>query len=408
MAWTYVDIRGVDPLLFRDGRPFTAAAGGLTAQSLPLPLPTTVAAFVRAQIGRANAWDWASRDVCERAHGVPVHGPLLLRDGEIVLPAPGDALLARSAGVAGPSSATRDDGYVSDSGAPPRIHRLVPSEEDAASCDLPDGMWPLVRELETRGDRPTGDTALPGKPPRDFNYWPRSAMMQWLQKSVPENLPQIGGLPEEERIGIQMEPGTDKTQRGMLYAARLRAFGERTETGRHCYTLMSHVNLPDGDDFLRAGTLGGERRITIIEPIPREKVASIWPHCPPELKHALKSAKRVRMILATPAHFEHGWKPGWIGKSGTSEVHLPAGLSKVGLELVGAAVGPRIPVSGWRLRPPTGPRPIRWLAPAGSVYFFRVTGGSPEALYEDAWMKPVSDNEQDRRDGLGLALWGTW
>jgi len=66
-------------------------------------------------------------------------------------------------------------------------------------------------------------------------------------------------------------------------------------------------------------------------------------------------------------------------------------------------------MSGWRMRQgENGPRAIKWLAPAGSVYFFIVESGDPAALWRDGWLQPMSDIEQDRRDGLGLALWGTW
>jgi CRISPR-associated protein Cmr3 len=47
------------------------------------------------------------------------------------------------------------------------------------------------------------------------------------------------------------------------------------------------------------------------------------------------------------------------------------------------------------------------MAPAGSVYFFEVLEGAGDWA-PDAWLQPVSDGEQDRRDGFGLSLWGVW
>jgi len=41
------------------------------------------------------------------------------------------------------------------------------------------------------------------------------------------------------------------------------------------------------------------------------------------------------------------------------------------------------------------------------VYFFTVESGNPELLAKQ-WLQPVSDEEQDRLDGFGLAVWGTW
>ena len=91
---------------------------------------------------------------------------------------------------------------------------------------------------------------------------------------------------------------------------------------------------------------------------------------------------------------------------------LPAGVHVLAnkAKLVGAAVGRRIPVSGWHLRNQK-PKKVRWAVPAGSVYFLELT----ETLTEDerrqlltAWLKPLSDQLDDRRDGFGCALWGVW
>ena len=369
MAKTLVEIRGIDPLLFRDGKPFSADSGGLTASSLPLPFPTTVAAFLRTQLGGTGKQDW-THDECTWAHGIPVHGPLLVRDGEVVFPAPLDALLTEKADVI----------------------PLRPSAEDAACCDLPDGMWPLTPK----------QTPPDGKPPKGYAYWPLCKMLKWLEGEAPKSLVKISGLPMEERIGIEIDAKCGKATDGKLYATRLRGFEEKG----HQYSLVARVGLPDGQIPEPVGALGGERRLTVVETLPDTPEAP-WPRCPETLKTKLASATRVRMVLATPAYFTQGWKPDWIEKSGSGEAHFPTGIANVGLKLVAAAVGRRVAVSGWSARE-SKPREIRWLVPAGSVFFFEVTGGDPKALYEKAWMKPVSDGEQNRRDGLGLALWGTW
>jgi Uncharacterized protein predicted to be involved in DNA repair (RAMP superfamily) len=390
MAQQFIKIRGIDPLLFRDGSPFTAEVGGLTARSLPLPFPTTVAAFVRSQIGAAMQWDWRKHSFCQRAHDIEVHGPLLLRDEQYVLPAPKDALL------------TKD-------GIPVPLRPLKAEPDFIGGCDTPDGLLPLVqhgRLPSVEAEKKEADT---GKPPLGYNFWPKDALLRWLECESLGALPNIPGLPEEERIGIQMDAGVGRAEEGKLYAIRLRAFEEtktlEAGTERHTYSLVARVDLPDGHDYQRAGTLGGERRLTAVEGA--ENTCNIWPRCPQGLKDKLASATRVRMVLATPAHFRQGWKPDWIEASGSGVAHLPAGIAKVQLKLVAAAMDRRVAVSGWGLREGK-PREIRWLVPAGAVYFFEVMGGDPTALWRDAWMKPMSDDEQGRRDGLGLALWGTW
>ena len=74
-------------------------------------------------------------------------------------------------------------------------------------------------------------------------------------------------------------------------------------------------------------------------------------------------------------------------------------------------------VSGWDLAYDNGPgkkkgrpKPTRRLAPAGSVYFVELTGAKEDVARwcDTTWLAPVSDTDQERRDGFGLAFLGTW
>jgi CRISPR-associated protein Cmr3 len=47
------------------------------------------------------------------------------------------------------------------------------------------------------------------------------------------------------------------------------------------------------------------------------------------------------------------------------------------------------------------------MVPAGGAYFFELLKGQSSDL-EKLWLESVSDEEQDRRDGFGLATWGIW
>jgi CRISPR-associated protein Cmr3 len=50
---------------------------------------------------------------------------------------------------------------------------------------------------------------------------------------------------------------------------------------------------------------------------------------------------------------------------------------------------------------------VKRFIPSGGVYFFERVNGKASEL-ADRWLEPVSDDEQDRRDGFGLAVWGIW
>jgi CRISPR-associated protein Cmr3 len=370
------DIHALSPLLLRDGKPFDMAAGSETAaQSLPMPLPNTVAGLIRTQIGNSLGWDWSKHETTQNAHGICVYGPLLARDDELVFPAPRDAVVYRHTNAAEPA-----------------VMKLRPwSLPAGAGCDAPTDLQPL---------RITEDV----KPESGYQYWKHADMMAWLadeHAAVPEK---IAGLPTETRVHVGMDSATQSARDGVLFSVQYRAF-EQVIPGEsmHHWSLQVQTSWPNSapaNATMRPiGHLGGERRMVGL----RLRPESHWKY-PETLCKRVTGSKYLRLVLATPAIFEHGWKPGWLESA--SNAGLPPGLGKLKLKLRAAAVGRREPVSGWSMRDES-PRAVRWMVPAGSVYFFEVLEGNPKDALE-SWLKSVSDNEQDRKDGFGLALWGVW
>jgi CRISPR-associated protein Cmr3 len=47
------------------------------------------------------------------------------------------------------------------------------------------------------------------------------------------------------------------------------------------------------------------------------------------------------------------------------------------------------------------------MAPAGSVDFCE-TLDNRAFDWDASWLRSVCDDEQDKKDGFGSALWGTW
>jgi len=369
-----LEIQALAPLLWRDGRPFAATEGNETAaQSLPLPLPSTVAGFVRTQVGRGQGLSFDDPQALQNLHGLQVCAPLLVRGGQFVLPAPRDAVVYKK-------------------GESLQVMRLQPKALEAGcGCDLPEGMLPL---------EVTEDI----KPETGYNFWTADDLTRWLlgQEVVPQK---IGGLPEETRIHVGINPATGKASEGVLYSVTYKALESLEEGQYHPWSIRARVRLPEGQEPEPLGYFGGESRPVRLKAYPNAKLSEYWFDCPAAIKEAftrLKAGDRVRMVLATPALFGGGWRPGWLDKFG--QMNLPAGVGTVPLKLVAAAVGRREPVSGWSLRE-RKPRPVRWMVPAGSVYFFQIEEGDPSRLLE-SWLRPVSDHEQDRKDGFGLALWG--
>jgi CRISPR-associated protein Cmr3 len=180
----------------------------------------------------------------------------------------------------------------------------------------------------------------------------------------------------------------------MLFSTTGLEFSAQDASGHWEYSLLSEFRIPEHAPTLPAfpqvHPFGGERR------------ASVWktsalhlPGCPTSLADPA-AARRYRLVLLTPAAFEHGWLPGWL----VSGSGCPPGLADIQLKLISAAVPRPVPISGWDLNL-RAEKATRLLAPAGSVYVVE----SSQDL-SPLWLQSISDRQQDRNDGFGIVAIG--
>lgn len=398
MTRTTLKFAGIDPLLFRDGRPFSNSDGALTARTLPLPLPGTVAGFIRTMYGNQQQnWSWTKAEA-DAVLAISIHGPLVLRNERPVFPAPADAVLYEAAQKADIAGGAADK-------IPIHVMKLRPW------LTLPEGAGSSLPHPNLKPLRVTKEV----KPVSGNRFWSRTLMERWLTDSVNDSevidrAQFYTGLPVDERVHVAIDSDLGAGLEGMLFTVHRLGFEERAA---HLGALVQHKkDVPESVEWsLLAtadteipggyGTLGGERGVASVD----AENAQNGFTCSASLKKALDGAKYLRMVLATPAIFADGWKPGWLDENLEG---APPEAADLKLKLVAATVGRREAVSGWDLN--TGrPKAVRWMAPAGSVYFFEVLGSSAQAFpLNECWLQPVSDGKQNQRDGYGLALWGVW
>ncbi|MCW5942894.1 MAG: type III-B CRISPR module-associated protein Cmr3 [Fimbriimonadaceae bacterium] len=366
-------IQPLDPLVLGDGRPFSTDPGALAAGGLLLPMPSTLAGAVRTAIGRAQTPpDWAT------LRTVPVHGPLFTANGTVRVPMPADAVLMSE-------------------GDELRLARARPTElGDGEGTDLPEGLTPVglpsgTNELEPSKHDPPRWMSLDqlaawyadGKlfdTEGQYGVWKvplKDGKPPWDDDSAVH-------IEKDLRVHVGISHATQAAEKGMLYQTTGAAYRQG-----QALLVRTDGSVPSG-----AMPLGGERRLGCLS----EGGANAWT-CPDGVREGLKTATKVAMVLATPAVFELGFGP----------QDLPNTLNAT-VALVAAAMSRREAVSGWDLAK-GGPKPVRWLAPAGSVYWLEIPSGEGEKL-ADRWLQPVSDHPDDRRDGFGLAVffpttWGT-
>ena len=215
------------------------------------------------------------------------------------------------------------------------------------------------------------------------------------------------------RVHVGIDPETQAAEDGVLFSTEALDFGARRETAGKSskaavpeMALYSEFGLPDGmaeEKLLGLIPLGGEGRLSAWSASNRllDELA------PGELIEQVLKSRRLRMVLMTPAWFEHGWQAEWMR---ASRLDLSDG-SAMELELVAAVVPRFAPISGWDLAR-RAPKPTRFLAPAGSVYFFKLGEAVREEHLKRLWLSPVSEEPESgrslRRDGFGLVAFGSW
>jgi CRISPR-associated protein Cmr3 len=147
--------------------------------------------------------------------------------------------------------------------------------------------------------------------------------------------------------------------------------------------------------------LGGERRLMHWYYQEREfTFAADLNAKKDQIINSIIKNRSARVVLITPAYFNDGYRPAlqWTLDGVTATVK--------------GVVNPRYQiVSGWDFAL-NRPKAFHRLAPAGSVYYIEFAAKmcckQIRKWCEAVWLQNVSDGEQWRRDGFGLAVLGTW
>ena len=303
------------------------------------------------------------------------------------------------------------DLVLKEAGVAAYARRPVALNPEEGGCDLPiNGCAPALLP-----DTVEEDFKPVAAPP----FWSRTRFTEWLLSPAgdgfgapPSLKPQcwaepsrflgsgyMPGFPHQERFHVEIDKDTFAAKDTMLFktvALELPSdlrMAMRVDDSAKRY--QSYLHALD-----QLHPLGGERRLVRWN----SGAGNPW-ECPPKIPVALKDAKRVRLVLASPAVFENGWMPDGFNEQGEGT------LAGVNLKLAGAVTPRWLPISGWSLEPlketgRPGPKAIRRAVPAGSVYFFDVKDGDAAAL-ASLWLQSLCTGAE-AGNGFGLALFGIW
>jgi len=389
------------PIILRDGRPFGLNPGA-RAESLDFPFPSTIAGAARTrywrQQGKSFDLNLFGEAEAKTLNQLALRGPLLMELGTQerlpwLVPAPNDALLF-------PMEDQQDHKHA-------RLRKLNPvPNADQALLDwqyLEQG-WQTVTMLNPLKIKPLS------RPPR---YWHWASFEQWLVAPADNDqidLPALGhaGPENESRVHVGIRPDTQTSEEGRLFQTTGLEFQRRQED--ELFSLALAVDIT-GEMNEGLSTLGGEQRL-----VRWRKQNEQLPQCPKAVRAAIHQQNCCRLILLTPAFFRQGAMPQDL----LTEVE--------GLEITveGAVIQRPQTVSGWDYRrtnqnPSGRAKPTRRLVPPGAVYFLHFVGSADliDTWIDKVWMQNISDRverqedptrhlHQDRLDGFGLAVVGTW
>ena len=357
------------PIIVRSARPMV---GRSDADPARFPPPSTTAGCLRTAWARATGRPFGP-ELAELA----VAGPLLLtRADQVLAPKPADALYFGH----GDEACCR---------------RAEPRPFDAgAGADLPGGLLPV--QLTAPAD---------GKPGPGPTWWRWDDLLAF-RRGEPISYSGLRGNgwkpPEgDRRTHVVINPGTGAADPGRLFQTEgldLDAPDRTAGPAAGGLRLLVRCGEALGETLVH---LGGKRRLAALQP----EDERIWPTPPPGWLNGIGEAGGLCLTLLTPGIFSAGYRPGWLDDQ--TLTGSPPAAPRLRLQLRAAAVDRWQPHSGWDLAR-RRPRTTRKLAGAGATYWFRILGEADPDLLDVLWLASISDLEQDRRDGFGLALPSAW
>jgi CRISPR-associated protein Cmr3 len=369
-----------DGLFCKDGRGWHTSASG-RGHALDWPWPSTVLGALRTAWGREEESrsekrfdpdSWRARTagvslgctlVLRRPPGAPWSGK------HRAWPVPSDALWLEEC-----AEVCRLDP------APPTLPTLGRDDGDAREA-----LW--VPRLD--------EAAKPLPAPR---WWSDESFAAWLAgRSVPardaRNAFELSRR-VQVRVSIQAEELT--ANEGVLFSHDV---VETLEPDAE-WALGVEVVLPSGDTPAVA-TLGSDGRLARVETLPDHVFD------PPEavLGAFRPDSSGLRLVVVTPACFEHGWLPDGLERR-AREFRGRVGALEGEVVLRAAMVPRPVHVSGWDMAA-GAPKPTSRMVPPGTVYFFERADGRAfsETEARALWLAALGARTEE---GFGRVVPGAW
>lgn len=356
------EIKALDTLFFRDGKPFSRGEESWADGVFP-PYPSVIYGALRTWFISNHAVPF-SKTAIRESEGIKIKNIQYRISGGVYLPMPLD--LAEPKDKDGPQK------------------RLEKSEKkEYAVVRLP------LQQMEGGfiSNHPCMTVLMP--PPGtivetvEHGLLQQSDLVTYL--NTPETLFKVRKLEDyvqaEPKTGIGRNDFTNTASDALLYRVGMRRATE--------FEILIDFDWPADDHapqqqafFIK---LGAENKVAEVRSS-RQRI-----HIRPE--DVKLQANRFKLYFSTPAIFANGWHPD---------------LSKHGIkaDLVAAAVGKPVHIGGFDMEN-NEPKTMYKAVPAGSVYFYE-TAESPEIIKEKLFGEAIAISEVMPEQGFGIAYLGNW
>jgi CRISPR-associated protein Cmr3 len=346
-----LQLEALDPLFFRDGRPFSMGEESYAEGIFP-PLPSTVRGALRSlwmaqQLGAPGTdQDTLARNsakISVRYFGLSI-------DGKLVFPAPLDLFFPEKDKPAQPMQLINPD---FTSSCPQEASHLFRADTDGKTESV---SGHLLHE---------------------------EAMEQYIQGKKQTTFPTIRlseFVKKENKIGIGRNNETHRTEEGLLFRLISNRFEDRNEGTLRLLLEAEGFDTPAKPLSANAVMpLGGERRSVIGK----------------AHEFNLPQAPKIhgeffKIILLTPALLDS-----WYPKHLCEEFH--------DLKLVAASIGKPVSVGGWDVLKQC-PKPMRRAASAGSVFLFKAADEAQAHAIARKYHGNSICKSTDDLDGFGICV----
>jgi len=196
---------------------------------------------------------------------------------------------------------------------------------------------------------------------------------------------------DEPKIGIKRSRQSHSSEEGYLYRANMVRFKMED--------LSVMVDFAGLDDFPEQGLLklGGEAKTASFKKVDVAGAVMDYDSIK-EIKNRIGQNKLFKIYFASPSIFKGGWLP-----EALDEKTMTWGFNGLKLQLLTAALGAPINIVGWDIQK-KAPKPMYKAVPAGSVYYFRLSEGTPEQVIKVLHHQNISDYYAEQ--GFGFCLVG--